>query len=67
MRSSNHLDNFITNLSKNQTLNSLQLNIKLCKYLKIIKILQNPNLEKIVKYDLLYLLFSRGGLIQFYP
>ena len=35
----------ITNLSKNQTLITLQLNIKPCKDLKITKILQNPNLE----------------------
>ena len=65
MRYSNHLGNFITNVSENQTLDTLQLNINFCKDLKINKILQNPNLEKNVKYDLLSLLFSRVGLTQF--
>ena len=58
----------ITKLSKNQTLTTLQLNIKLCKDLKIIKILQNPNLEKLSNMTFIFHfpLFSRKGLIQFY-
>ena len=51
----------ITNLSKNKNLTTLQLNIKLYKYLKIIKILQNPNLEKLMNMTFIFRFFPEKG------